>query len=793
MNKNDIQSKSNKDPANSKQSVAKEIKTKKKGEGQTGSKDLGMLKSKSRDRKKFMFIKNIIKNMYQGASPKRPSEAPRSSLREPASRSEKQPICISLGKDKHPNEQPAKESVPQEEAKEDQETSQSKPKERDEETSMIQSREHNLQSKIKLTPTNKDKAHKEQETKSDRKREAGPMLQNGHNVILLFDDSSSESTILKAKTTQEPQDAPAGDAKTTEPNEKNSDHKQVARVSEKKEPAKRRGASVAEKYADVLRKLELKIGRIDYYLEKMKKLNSHWDEARYDINKYTNRENQLPSLYDYLQTHGLRPSAAPDKQGRLRLNRLNFMIQKITPRPSRNYEQFSLFESYLILKLFVLPQNQAQAQFDTEAVVQILSDYLGREKQSIYSQKENLENNTKFVNMVDLVEHLLFEHLGEDAQDFKFGRENEIVQIFEKEGTGVVRFSFLVDVFLLHFYILYNVTNFVDKMDMVIKIINALTNNSDFEIPQKYKLKTKWIKRVYYRTTKSKKRFIADYDFMIFNEEKYIEMISHFEEVIIRKGWKAGLVLTHASSALHSPSPSAPSLPDQAPKSVSFDGSIEDFTDTVISKVTKPKRTRRRGKRQKPRVEPPAQSTTNIDISHQSNHNYFLSKRELEAEREQHESSFKRVSRDTLTLDVHAKSPESGAQTRPAGLCGDDIKFLDFGIDHLKRRFDFGEIEAEELSHADKEVLAKLVGTDRQSQHSLELEMLRVLIKQESSSLKEFLRNASIVLRHLRQLDLTHLDSSGAISVSQVFYKIEKVLEFIRQTFFSSGQLSLSK
>lgn len=726
-----------------------------------------MLKSKTRDQKKFMFIKRIIKNMYE-----EPPKPPRDSPAPPARPSEPGPQKGALRINPTQETIQHKKGAPEEVAKtgaEDQA-----------QNSMIRSRGNKFQSKAK-TKLEEGKKWREKASESNGEKR---VEQVPENVILLFDDSSSESAILGKKTNQQFQPGNKEKEDETEKREFKEEQPKLTKINEQAEPKKKEASvAVTEKYFEVLRKLDLKIERTDYFLEKMKKLNSHWDEARYDINKYTGRGNQLVGLFDYLRAHGIRASESPGKEGRLRLNRLNFMIQKITPRPSRNYEQFSLFESYLILKLFVLPQNQAHAQFDTEAVVQILSDYLGREKQSIYSQKENLENNTKFVNSIDLVEHLLFDHLGEDAQDFKFGRESEVVQIFEKEGTGVVRFSFLVDIFLLHFYILYNVTNFVDKMDMVIKIINALTNNSDFEIPQKYKLKTKWIKRVYYRTTKSKRRFIADYDFMIFNEEKYIEMIGHFEEVIESKGWKAGLILTNNTfPQTRPPALSAGLLPSENPvKSVSNDDSIEDFTDSIIRKVMKPKKDRKRLKRQKPRKS----QATNIDISHQSSHNYFLSKRELEAETGKKNSAFKRVRHEQVPLETHPKSPASPVDCASPQMRAEDICFLTFGIDHLKKQFNFQEIEVEELSRADKEVLADLVGSEREAQDNLQKNILRMLLKQESSSVKEFLRNASISLRNLRLLDLTHLDSKKVISVSQVFYKIEKVVEFIRNTSFA--------
>jgi hypothetical protein len=684
----------------------------------TTTSELGMLKSKTRDKKKFMLIKNMLNNMYQETS---------------------------LEKDN------------KEEKKEDQKEPVKSPKKQ----------EKGVEEVEEVKEVKKDEMVKEISKRQSNVLEQEQKMIKDSNMILLFDDSSTESTILGRKIKEK------DIVKSSNPSVKEKEKKKEEDKEEKKSN-KDSQLSVKHKYSKALIKLETKIMRTEYYTEKMKKLNSHWDEARYDINKYTGSKDELIGLYEYLKQRNIKLSQRPSKMSRLRLNRINFMIQKITPRPSRNYEQFSLFESYLILKLFVLPQNQPQTQFDTEAVVQILSDYLGREKQSIYSQKENLENNTKFVNMVDFVEYLLFEHLQEDAQDFKFGRETDIIQIFEKEGTGVIRFSFLVDIFLLHFYILYNVTNFIDKMDMVIKIINALTNNSDFEIPQKYKMKTKWIKRVYYRTTKSKKRFITDYEFMILHEHKYIEMIHQFEKVIISKGWKSGLILTTNALTDSNDSPKIqPSINETEIKSVSEVGSEEDFTDDMFKKYEKPVTRKSMDK-----------LSENIDIS-QATHNYFLSKKELDLEKSNKALNLKKVLK-SKSITNKTFPGINIVETNKQPLSKSDICFLNFGMEYIKNNFDMREIEVEELTVADKETLMQLMYFKVDTKYLHLQSMLKILMKQVSTNLKEFLRNADITLKCMKDIDIVNLDSKFAILLTHVYYKIEKIIEFIRKITFKT-------
>jgi hypothetical protein len=644
------------------------------------------------------------------------------------------------------------------------------------------------------------------EKQTQRERNMKKFADISENLIMLLDESSKESTMLgfKNKGKKNVETQPVQETKDLKfvlkdlDGEVKSDEGSsgVERVdksddaSDKNEP-KVNNETVVKKHKSTILKLNTLLKKTNYYLEKMKKLNTHWDEARYDINKYTGQGYQMLSLQECIKKHGIKAYSKPDKLSRLKLNRLNFIIQKITQRPSRNYEQFSIFESYLILKLFVLPQNQPQTPFDTEAVVQILSDYLGREKQSIHTHKENLESNTKFIGLIDLVEYLLFSELGEDAQDFKFGRNDELMQIFEKEGTGVVRFSFLVDVFLLHFYILYNVTSFIDKMDMVLKIINALTNNNEFEIPQKYKMKTKWIKRVYYRTTKSKRRFISDYDFMIFNEEKYIEMISHFEQVIINKGWKKGLILTSFNG---SPNISIDMTRkddisfklDESKDNILFGEDKDDnkmFLKQISSLTSKNKKKEKLQKNLKE-----DNDNNNIDISNKKD-NYFLSKRELEIEVSHIEEQSTKKIKYNVEPSNEPNTEQENSKQKPinsewSDISPENITFYQFGIDHIKKTFNFESVEVEDLLPKDKELLADLVNTKLNPCNKFIRSVLEILFQQKADDLKEYLRNCEITLRNLESIDLTKVGSKFAISVSHVFFKIERMIKFVREKCF---------
>lgn len=742
----------------------------------------GMLKSKSKNHQEMSFIKSMINNIYRGKEgtnlptvskfngiKRKIEKLPSKGFQKVVARGSSVSVHRSGSPSLKVSKGPPVQTIPRE-RKADEEQRSSKPEDKKgQEVTVV----------------------KEEATQASK------------NVILLLDEKSKDGTMLGQKkkgldvTAKKVKDLRKGKMAKTHSEE--AEKKLTAKPRpETQKKAAQESRPVEQKYASSLANLERKLGSTNYYREKMKKLNFQWDEVRHDIQKYSSPERQVRRLGEYLEQHGIARDRRPSGVDRLRLNRLKFIIQKITQRPSRSYEQFSIFESYLILKLFVLPQNQPQTPFDTEAVVQILSDYLGREKQSIHAHKEVLENNPKFVNLVDFVEHLLFGELGEDAQDFKFGRTSDLTQIFEKEAIGVVRFSFLVDVFLLHFYILYNVTCFIDKLDMVLKIINALSSGSEFEIPQKYKMKTKWVKRVYYRTTKSKRKFIMDYDFMIFNEQKYVDVIRHFEQVIVAKGWKDGLILSSLdplseqgdpAPELRKPKPETPDSP-QSGEPLDAEGSlrkrVKEKPGISQSRAPRAKRTKI-GDATFEEAAP-----MDIDIS-SSRHNYFLSKRELELEMSTAtEPPLKRV-RETRPADppVRAESPEKKpaaptlpVKTEKGAFDAGDIRFYEFGIDFLKSRFEFEAIEVEELTPADKRLLAELVNDHIGFGDGHLKEVLKLLMKQVSTNVKEHVRNTEITLRTLKKLDLMNLNSKFSVSISHVLFKIEKAIEFLRKHCF---------
>lgn len=258
-------------------------------------------------------------------------------------------------------------------------------------------------------------------------------------------------------------------------------------------------------------------------------LDRVWNETREILNKNLKPENKQSTLRHFQMKWNVDFRTKPMQlRSRLHLNRFAFIIQKLTNESQAN-PGLSLYQEYIVYKYFVRKFDGIR---DMDAVAQILANYLMVDKTLILELATNVRSRRLFTESLDLVEYLIFYVLRSEAQVFRVEDGFELIKLAQA-SAGVVRFSVLIDNFLLEYYIRHKVTYFVDKVDIIRRLIDSFFSYRKFVMKKQYKLKRKSHYNIYRRTDKSQKKFIRDFGYILQNVEDYVNLLFKFENFIL--------------------------------------------------------------------------------------------------------------------------------------------------------------------------------------------------------------------------------------------------------------------
>jgi hypothetical protein len=627
----------------------------------------------------------------------------------------------------------------------------------------------------------------------------------------------------------------------------NNNNVEISDSNEKKEPPVMYLRSLSEKkkiekkYEMELKMIHEVLSEINYYKVKYVEINDLWDEACDLINSHLNSCSKMETLSKYQDLHNIDFTIKPETlKSNLHINRISFIIQKLINENDIIIPS-SLYQEYIVFKYYVL--KKSEMNFDKEQVTQVIANYLMLEKNLIEKLAKKTQKNELFKNYFDLVEYLIFEVLKEDSQMFKI-EENFKIKYLRNKQVGIVRFSVVIDNYLLDYYVNNNVTYFVDKIDVVKRFIKCKYKNKNFIMQKQFKKLRNTHYNVYTRTEKSQKKFLRDFTFVINNLYEYVNMLYKFQNYIItnkipkEKKEKRGKPIAKRSKAAmgisfdefvkrknhdikyqkrmvfkpdlnddpsyhnHSKSNNNPIFSKR--RQINFQAKVKTFD--ISKNNSNPKRLKKlvSMKNQpmpKARVLP-ISDDENEELSDRILKMLKKDKEQFVSEKNDSDGSLEYsppISNDNsesmIEEDHHyinlekRNSNQYNLVEKPRvkfedlAITRKEMVFMNSGINFLKFQYDFDMLEIDDLSKSDKNSLIRLIDylAKRKNRNAF---IIHSFFRSDCKNLKEFYRRLSILIIQLKGVQKKLHDMDLLVPLTEILFKFEKIVDFLKINHF---------
>ena len=450
---------------------------------------------------------------------------------------------------------------------------------------------------------------------------------------------------------------------------------------------------------------------------------------------------------------------------RLSLNRYDFLLQNILMDFTDKKMLFSMLDNYLIFHMVIRFKQRQEPVF---CKYNLMSSYLRRSSGTIMSQVMRMRKNMHFRDIEFLCNDLVGGFLWGKSNGLRLVKHGEEVEMFNERRISVIRFSFLVDLFLLSLFKKYQFDEFVDHPRLICKIEEALREKRPLDFMKNERKKySGWGK------DKSPENFILNYDEMINNEKVFLKVIIRLEAHIKKLQFDKKLKLYQNSDKLEESVKRYRRFLSR--KNVREDGEEDSQSQSGDQEE---------------------ESSQSIQKSSASR----VSRSELLTKREDMQRSPEKESEEEMRNSPHKSliEVEKKKTTKPTQLVKSKMNlslkerrpiysmpFYDFGVGYLKKNYQFQCLEVEDLSREEKKALFRLLTHLKKFPEKTKLaDVLRLLFHKASSNMKEYLRNLDIILSLLKKNRLHIKDSFFRMQILHILVKMEQMIQLLKSRLY---------
>lgn len=340
-----------------------------------------------------------------------------------------------------------------------------------------------------------------------------------------------------------------------------------------------------------------------------------------------------------------------------------------------------------------------------------------------------------------------------------------------------IRFSVVIDMYIMMKCIENKYDHFIEDYEIVFQMFDYLKKNKQFDFS---KLKTD---ETMPTTPKKVDQIIEQNSFLIFQRDKYIKKIIDFENLILEKKIIENFI---------------ESLPfENLAQSIKVKFHNSSSKKNVLESQEKKKEIQR---------------PSHLSLKHDDKTTNPL----CTISRMAVNDSIVNQSSDTFIIKSNMLNPQLikrnnydvGANTNPETCKFEDnvvhsreldheikrlnfpIIFDAFGIQEIKKKFQFNFLNLEEFNLEDKKALKLIVKHfDSFPETAMKAKILQKILSSPSTSMKEYLRNLEIVSNFMEELDIDSLNENLGMKVIYFLYKARKLICFIRENFFRTIQI----
>jgi len=114
-----------------------------------------------------------------------------------------------------------------------------------------------------------------------------------------------------------------------------------------------------------------------------------------------------------------------------------------------------------------------------------------------------------------------------------------------------------------------------------------------------------------------------------------------------------------------------------------------------------------------------------------------------------------------------------------------DIIFYDYGINLLKKMYNFEKLKIEDISNKEKLILKKIIVSLHEKKDSENTgNIIYQMITSNSENLKEYLRNIELFYEYMNRIGQENIPSMYAFKMIQILFKIREMIKFVTKKYF---------
>lgn len=517
-----------------------------------------------------------------------------------------------------------------------------------------------------------------------------------------------------------------------------------------------------------------KVNVNDLIKQKYNRIRNLWNSKIVILQKSIPGCKRLHNFLFFESEYDKFPLASRHRRMRLELNRLDFILQKLIVKGYDVRNLFSVFDEFLTYRI-ILMNNEKK----TGVVAQLLGDYYGRSINTIRGQTQRIARVMNKASHDFVYNQLVLRSWQELSQEIKLAPSFIDRINLKNKQTRVLRFSFIIDLFLLNIYRDLGLGEYIDNIEVVNEVFTVLKNNRKISIAQT----RKW-RNVEY----SEVSFERQNRQMVQEPSKFNDFVLEFEDLIISSGFLEELetdILTDSSKVSKSNSLKEEHLSDSGSKP-GDDKPSEKESEEQLS-IESQKNLQKSEKKSscslsKKSSQISINSLSRKDPKNKSNNSSNKSM-SIKIESLNKRSNLEFSSSDSSS--EHWSQADQNLKKKISNLKISHLALLDWGLSQIKTRFNFERIEVEEWTSLEKQTLLDVISLlSKNPYYFSKAEYLTAICCWQSKSMSEFLRNLDIFLDLMSNIPELCIASREKLVMVHLSYKVQKIAEFVRLHFF---------
>ena len=496
---------------------------------------------------------------------------------------------------------------------------------------------------------------------------------------------------------------------------------------------------------------------------KFQRIRHSWNSNLSALQRVFPEATRLKTFSTFVEQFSQYSHPVKTRRLRLEMNRLDFILQKTVKKTLDKRNLLSMFDQFAIYQIIF-----AKKEPKTGQVSDLLRKYIRRSPTTVTKQIYKMTELMNRESLQFLYEGVVLRDLQELAQELKMSPSLSRFDVLNERLNQVVRFSFVVDLFLICLFRDFGFREFLENWD----ILEGVRRFLKTKVP---------LGRVWTQGFETDDQFVKNFAMMFQRKKQYIDLILELEDLIIGTGFLDHFKTEGIMGSNNVEITSRESLEEDLSK---VESSVLRITQKEVDHLKKQSLVDDSSHEQsKP------ESNSSCEKRRES---LSLSKTKILEKR----SSQQFTSRDPKQMKTtmfHPKEQQT-FENKLQKMTPDNITFFDFGISYVKTRTNINSVNVEDFTFQDKQILLEIASILLKLRHTRSFaKYLLLTVESRPKSMKEFSRTLHIFYEVVSSTPKVQIFPRLTLGVINILYKTRQMIEYIKVNYFLQKETKFSR